>query len=110
MPDIRLPIARHKRQRLRFDIVLRSQGQPYRCHKATRLSRHAQKIKARPDLSALGARPALGPLEAQLLEIVCEQGRVTVRDVYSILREPRDLAYTTVMTVLHNLHCKGLLV
>ncbi len=69
----------------------------------------SKKSKKNPDLTALRSRPALGPLEAQVMEIVWEQGEVTVRDVYDILRQKRDLAYTTVMTVMHNLQRKGLL-
>ena len=60
-------------------------------------------------LSSLGNRPALGPLEAEIMEIAWERGEVTVRDVYDTLRHERDLAYTTVMTVVHNLHRKGML-
>lgn len=67
------------------------------------------KKRNNPNLTALGSRPALGPLEAQVMEIVWEQGEVTVRDVYNVLRQQRDLAYTTVMTVMQNLHRKGLL-
>lgn len=65
--------------------------------------------KLAADLSSLGTRPPLGPLEAQVMEVVWSKGEVTIRDVYDVLRERRDLAYTTVMTVVHNLHRKGLL-
>ncbi len=44
------------------------------------------------------------------MEVVWDRGEVTVRDVYETLRHRRDLAYTTVMTVMHNLHRKGLLI
>lgn len=43
------------------------------------------------------------------MEIAWKRGEVTVRDVYDTLRQKRDLAYTTVMTVVHNLRRKGLL-
>src|SRR5574337_309908 len=69
----------------------------------------SRKSDTTADLTSLGSRPALGPLEAQIMEVVWERGEVTVRDVYDVLRQQRDLAYTTVMTVMHNLHRKGLL-
>ena len=59
------------------------------------------------DLAALAF---LGPLEARVMEVVWSRGEpVTVRDVYEILRRENDMAYTTVMTILSNLHKKGLL-
>lgn len=65
--------------------------------------------KLASNLSSLGSKPPLGPLEAQVMEIVWNKGEVTIRDVYDTLRKHRDLAYTTVMTVVHNLHRKDLL-
>ncbi len=67
------------------------------------------KKKTASALSSLGSRPSLGPLEAQVMEIVWSKGEVTIRDIYDTVRKKRDLAYTTVMTVVHNLHKKGLL-
>jgi BlaI family transcriptional regulator, penicillinase repressor len=51
----------------------------------------------------------IGSLEADILGIVWERERVTVRDVYETLREQRKIAYTTVMTVMNNLVKKELL-
>lgn len=51
----------------------------------------------------------LGWLEAEVMRIVLDQEPVTVRDVYEELRLRRKIAYTTVMSVLHNLAVKGLL-
>ncbi len=51
----------------------------------------------------------IGSLEADILAIVWEKERVTVRDVYEALRERRPIAYTTVMTVMNNLVKKNLL-
>lgn len=65
--------------------------------------------KPTPHLTALGSKPPLGPLEAQVMEIIWSKGEVAVRDIHETLRKQRDLAYTTVMTVVHNLHRKGLL-
>ena len=61
------------------------------------------------NLSSLGSKPPLGPLESQVMEIIWSKGEVTIRDIYDILRKQRDLAYTTIMTVVHNLYRKGLL-
>jgi predicted transcriptional regulator len=51
----------------------------------------------------------LGWLEAEVMRIVWDKGDVKVRDVYEELRLRRRIAYTTVMSVLRNLHLKGLL-
>jgi predicted transcriptional regulator len=52
-------------------------------------------------------RSVFGPLEEEVLEVICKSGRATVRDVVSSLR--RELAYTTVMTTADRLFQKGLL-
>ena len=60
--------------------------------------------------SAKGAPfTGIGSLEADILAIVWEHERTTVRDVYETLRQRRQIAYTTVMTVMNNLVKKGLL-
>jgi predicted transcriptional regulator len=52
----------------------------------------------------------LGELEAAVMDRLWTWDRPTrVREVLDDLREQRDLAYTTVMTVMDNLHRKGLL-
>jgi predicted transcriptional regulator len=50
----------------------------------------------------------LGPLESAVMERLWKRGPATVRDVVDDLRS-RDLAYTTVMTVMVRLQGKGLL-
>lgn len=52
---------------------------------------------------------SLGPLEAEILRIIWELGTVTVKDVHDrILSDPdRELAYTSVTTVLNRLVKKG---
>ncbi|MGL5925062.1 BlaI/MecI/CopY family transcriptional regulator [Chroococcidiopsis sp.] len=52
---------------------------------------------------------SLGPLETEILNIVWELDRVTVKDVHDrILADPdRELAYTSVTTVLRRLTEKG---
>jgi predicted transcriptional regulator len=53
----------------------------------------------------------LGDLEAEVVDRVWTLDRpLTVRDVLADLNTSRDLAYTTVMTVMDNLHRKGWLV
>jgi predicted transcriptional regulator len=52
---------------------------------------------------------SLGPLEAEILSIIWELGSATVKDVHDrILTDPnRELAYTSVTTVLRRLTEKG---
>lgn len=56
-----------------------------------------------------GLRKILGELEADIMEIVWQRGELTVRQVYEILQDIRQIAYTTVMTVMSRLADKGLL-
>lgn len=51
----------------------------------------------------------LGPLEAEVMEVVWQRDEVTVRDVHKSLKSKRTIAYTTVMTTLGRLTDKGLL-
>ena len=51
----------------------------------------------------------IGSLEADILAVVWEHPSTTVRKVYETLRERRQIAYTTVMTVMNNLVKKHLL-
>ena len=51
----------------------------------------------------------LGPLEGAVMDRMWKRGPATVRDVVDDLARTRDLAYTTVMTVMVRLHAKGLL-
>lgn len=63
------------------------------------------------------ARPAaivlpqgtLGPLETEIMQVVWANGAATTGDVHQQLLRRRDIAYTTVMTVMGNLTRKGLL-
>jgi predicted transcriptional regulator len=52
---------------------------------------------------------SLGPLEAELLQIIWEQGLIGASDIHDrILDDPdRELAYGSVMTVLRRLEQKG---
>jgi predicted transcriptional regulator len=53
------------------------------------------------------SRP-FGDLEASVMDVLWDAGRpLLVRDVVDSLRAERALAYTTIMTVLDNLHRKG---
>jgi predicted transcriptional regulator len=51
----------------------------------------------------------LGELEADVLNVCWEKEQATVHDVRDALQPRRDLAYTTVMTVMTRLVDKGLL-
>lgn len=57
----------------------------------------------------MGYKKVLGDLEADIMKVVWNQNRVTVRDVYEQLRLEKNLAYTTVMTIMGRLAEKGLL-
>lgn len=52
---------------------------------------------------------ALGPLEARVMDVLWDapDSRLCVHDVLQRLDSPQPLAYTTVKTVLDNLHRKG---
>lgn len=51
----------------------------------------------------------LGELEALVMTHIWDSGEpVSVREVLEALHDQRELAYTTVMTVLDNLHRKGM--
>lgn len=56
-----------------------------------------------------GIRQVLGELEADIMEYVWEHGACTVKMVHNHLNEERELAYTTVMTVMSRLAEKDLL-
>jgi BlaI family transcriptional regulator, penicillinase repressor len=49
----------------------------------------------------------LTPLELDIMKAVWRNPPVTVRDVQEIIRPARNLAYTTVMTIMDRLHQKG---
>ena len=51
----------------------------------------------------------LGQQEFQIMKVVWDRGRVTVRDVYETLLARRQIAYTTVMTMMGILEQKGFL-
>ncbi len=51
----------------------------------------------------------LGPLEAEVMEIVWDRRDATVRDVHRALADRRPIAYTTVMTTMGRLTDKGIL-
>lgn len=51
----------------------------------------------------------LGPLETEVMYLVWDLGEVTVRGVYQALLSRREIAYTTVMTIMSNLARKRVL-
>jgi BlaI family transcriptional regulator, penicillinase repressor len=51
----------------------------------------------------------LGSQEFQIMKVVWDRDRVTVRDVYETLLSRRHVAYTTVMTMMNILEQKGFL-
>ena len=63
----------------------------------------------RRDLSVHGEQKYLGELQAQIMEVAWSRPSVTVREAVDLLGAGRDLAYTTVMTVMSRLADQGLL-
>ena len=56
------------------------------------------------------AGKGVGPLEAEILDVLWDvSGWLTPGEVHDVLAARRELAYTTVMTVLSNLWEKGIL-
>ncbi|HZU28394.1 MAG TPA: BlaI/MecI/CopY family transcriptional regulator [Bryobacteraceae bacterium] len=47
--------------------------------------------------------------ELEIMKVVWDLGKATVRDVYEVLLERRRIAYTTVMTMMKILETKGYL-
>jgi predicted transcriptional regulator len=60
--------------------------------------------------SHLGLNQIMGDLEAEVMECVWDLGSASVKDVHVCLLERRQIAYTTVMTVMSRLAAKGFLV
>ena len=55
------------------------------------------------------AHPTLTPQELAIMKVVWRLETATVREVYETLRTRRDIAYTTVMTMMKILEDKGYL-
>ena len=53
--------------------------------------------------------PTLTGQELEIMKVIWERERATVRDVYEALLEHRKVAYTTVMTMMKILEQKGFL-
>ena len=52
---------------------------------------------------------SLGVLESGVMDIIWKKDEVTVRETVNTIRQNRQIAYTTVMTVMDNLYKKGFL-
>lgn len=52
---------------------------------------------------------SLGPLEHKVMHFIWNSGKVTVRDAVVNFQRQGKVAYTTIMTVMNNLHKKGFL-
>lgn len=53
----------------------------------------------------------LGELESEIMEIIwCQKDAVKVKDITEILNKKRQIAYTTVMTIMTRLANKGVLI
>jgi BlaI family penicillinase repressor len=56
-----------------------------------------------------GAEIRLGRLELQIMKVVWDRGKATVRDVKNALSRGRKPAYSTVLTMMRKLEAKGYL-
>ncbi len=56
-----------------------------------------------------GITKVLGPLEAEIMQVVWQMGQATVSEVHRVLQSRRDIAYTTVMTTMSRLQTKNIL-
>ena len=56
-----------------------------------------------------GLRKVFGDLEAEIMEVIWALDRATVGDVHKVLEGHREIAYTTVKTVMGRLTDKGYL-
>jgi predicted transcriptional regulator len=56
-----------------------------------------------------GLVKVLGPLETEIMRLLWEDKRSTVKKVHRSLSQQRDIAYTTVMTTMSRLAEKGVL-
>jgi predicted transcriptional regulator len=73
------------------------------------LSPETQKVQGGRE-SRSGLNQIMGDLEAEVMECVWDLGAASVKDVHKCLLERREIAYTTVMTVMSRLATKGILV
>lgn len=51
----------------------------------------------------------LGSLEEEIMQIIWKENNASVRCIFDKLKKKRELAYTTVMTIMSRLHAKGIL-
>jgi predicted transcriptional regulator len=68
---------------------------------------HPVRLHFTPTRQGLGQ--VLGPLEAEIMWLVWQQGQATVKQVHRILSRKREIAYTTVMTTMSRLADKGIM-
>lgn len=65
--------------------------------------------KSIKDSSSFPTPISLGPVETEVMYLMWDLGKASVRDVYRILIKKREIAYTTVMSIMSNLFTKGVL-
>ena len=51
----------------------------------------------------------LTPQEFQIMKVVWEMGAASVRNVFSVISKRKEIAYTTVLTMMNILESKGVL-
>ncbi len=65
------------------------------------------KLRFRLDAQNKGLEALFGELEAEIMQILWEKGALKGREIYEEVRKKREIAYTTVLTVLERLSKKG---
>jgi predicted transcriptional regulator len=68
---------------------------------------HSLRLHFNPTRQGLGQ--VLGPLEAEIMWLVWQQGQATVKQIHRVLSRKREIAYTTVMTTMSRLADKGIM-
>ena len=57
----------------------------------------------------MGKKKSIGNREMMILNIVWDKGETSVRDVFRVITENEEIAYTSVMTTMQNMEKKNLL-
>lgn len=70
---------------------------------------HKEKLSSDFKPHKIGLAKILGDTEIQIMELIWKKERCTVRDIYEEIRIQREIAYTTILTIMQRLVSKKLL-
>lgn len=65
------------------------------------------KLRFKLDAQSEGLQALFGELEAEVMEIIWNKGPLKGREIFEEMKRKREIAYTTVLTVLDRLSKKG---